>query len=258
MADAHKIVVLITGANSGIGFETAIALSQASADFHILFGSRSLEKGQKALDEIYTSHSSSLLGSLSLLQIDVTLESSILAARQDVETKYGKLDVLVNNAGIIVYRPTDTLTRLRETFETNTFAPAIVTEAFLPLLRNSPNPRLIYVSSNQGSISLRLDPSYEYFQIKGNEYRMSKSALNMLAACHKVDFAEWGCKVCAFNPGFMVTNLTGEEGRARRIQSGARNAREAADALVDVVQGGRDGDIEKSGIVDLDGGVIAW
>ncbi|KAK9371430.1 hypothetical protein V1509DRAFT_614674 [Lipomyces kononenkoae] len=256
MSLAKKIVVLITGANSGIGFETAIALSQASADFHILFGSRSLEKGQKALDEIYTSHSSSLLGSLSLLQIDVTLESSILAARQDVETKYGKLDVLINNAGIIVYRPTDTLTRLRETFETNTFAPAIVTEAFLPLLRNSPNPRLIYVSSNQGSISWIF--SFEYFQVKGNEYRMSKAALNMLAACHKVDFAEWGCKVCAFNPGFMVTNLTGEEGRARRIQTGARNAREAADALVDVVQGGRDGDIEKSGIVDLDGGVIAW
>ncbi|KAK9239232.1 hypothetical protein V1525DRAFT_398902 [Lipomyces kononenkoae] len=255
---SEKTIVLITGANSGIGFESAVALAQASADFHVLLGSRSLEKGQKALNEIYSSHATSLLGSLSVLQIDVTDQSSILAARQDVETKHGKLDVLINNAGINVIRPTDMLTILRETFETNTFGPAIVTDAFLPLLQKSPNPLLIYVSSTQGSVTLRLDQHYEYFHIRGNEYRMSKSALNMLAACHKIDFAEWGCKVCAFNPGFMVTNLTGQEGRARRIQHGARDPRVAAKALADVVQGRRDDDIEKNGMVDLDGGVEPW
>jgi NAD(P)-dependent dehydrogenase (short-subunit alcohol dehydrogenase family) len=87
---------------------------------------------------------------------------------------------------------------------------------------------------------------------------MRKAALNMLAACHKVNFAEWGCKVCAFNPGFCVTNLTGEAGRAMRIQYGARDPRDAADALVKVVTGKRDADIEKSGIVDLDGAVLPW
>ncbi|KAK9239549.1 hypothetical protein V1525DRAFT_397749 [Lipomyces kononenkoae] len=255
---SEKTIVLITGANSGIGFETAVALAQASADLHVLLGSRSLEKGQKALDEIYSSHASSLLGSLSVLQIDVTDQPSILAARQDVETKYGKLDVLINNAGIIVTRPTDALTNLRETFETNTFGPAIVTDAFLPLLQKSPHPLLIYVSSGLGSVTLRLDQHNEYFRIRGNEYRMSKSALNMLAACHKIDFAEWGCKVCAFDPGYTVTNLTGPEGRARRIQSGARDPKEAANALADIIQGRRDDDIEKSGIVDLDGGVKPW
>ena len=197
-------------------------------------------------------------GSISLLQIDISNQASILAAKGEVENRHGKLDVLINNAGIFVTRDTDLLTKLRETFETNTFGPAVVTEAFEPLLKKSPSPRIIHVSSDQGSIASRLDPNYQYKQIRGNPYRMSKAALNMLAACHKFDFAEWGCKVCAFNPGYTVTNLTGEAGRAVRIQNGARNPKDAANALVDVVTGRRDDDIEKSGMLDLDGGMMPW
>jgi NAD(P)-dependent dehydrogenase (short-subunit alcohol dehydrogenase family) len=199
-----------------------------------------------------------LKATISVLRIDVTDQTSIIAAKEEVETKFGKLDVLINNAGIIVTCPCTTLENLRETFETNVFGSAVVTEAFEPLLQKSPNPRLIYVSSDQGSIANRLDPSYKWYKIRGDYYRMSKSALNMLAACHRVNYAEWGCKVCAFNPGFCVTNLTGEAGRAMRIQYGARDARDAADALVEVVMGNRDADFEKSGIVDLDGGVLPW
>ncbi|KAH8804537.1 putative short chain dehydrogenase/reductase [Xylogone sp. PMI_703] len=255
---SNKTIVLITGANGGIGYETVIALAQESPDFHVLLGSRSLEKGQKALDEINSSHGSSLKGSVSLLQIDITNQASILAAKEEVENKYGKLDVLVNNAGVIVTRDTDLLTKLRETFETNTFGPAVVTEVFEPLLKKSPSPRLIHVSSEQGSITLRLDPTFKYYQLRGDHYRMSKAALNMLAACHRFGFAEWGCKVCAFNPGYMVTNLTGEAGRAMRSKTGARDPKVAAIALVDVITGKRDDDVEKSGIVDLDGGVLPW
>lgn len=246
------------GANSGIGYETVVALAQASPKFHILLGCRSAEKGQKALDEIHSSHGSSLKGTISLLQIDISNQASILAAKQEVESKYGKLDVLINNAGIIVTRDIDTLSKLRETFETNTFGPAVVTETFEPLLKKSPSPRVIHVSSDQGSIALRLDPNGQYYQLRGTQYRMSKAALNMLAACHKVEFAEWGCKVCAFNPGFTVTNLTGEAGRAMRIKNGARDPKDAANSLVQVVMGKRDDDIEKSGIVDLDGGLKPW
>lgn len=252
------MLIISLGANSGIGYETVIALAQASSNFHVLLGSRSTEKGEKALDEIRISLGSTLKGTVSFLQIDVTNEETILSAKEEVEKKYGKLDVLINNAGIIVTRQTDLLTNLRETFETNTFGPAVVTQVFEPLLKKSPSPRVIHVSSEQGSVGLRLDPTYPYYKIQGNTYRMSKAAMNMLAACNKVDFAEWGCKVCAFNPGFMVTNLTGEAGRIARIQHGARNPRIAADALVDVVTGKRDDDIEKSGIVDLDGGLRPW
>ncbi|RDW57196.1 putative short chain dehydrogenase protein [Coleophoma crateriformis] len=255
---SQKTTILITGASSGIGLETVLALAQESPDFDILLGSRSVEKGQSALADLRSAHASSLKGRISVLQIDVTDQKSIAAAKVDVASKFGRLDVLINNAGIAVTRPTDTLTNLRETFETNVFGAAMVTEAFESLLQKSSHPRLIYVSSDQGSITNRLNPAYTWYKIRGDPYRMSKAALNMLAACHKVNFADWGCKVCAFNPGFCVTDLSGAENRELRIQYGARDPRDPADALVKVVMGEWDADVEKSGIVDLDGGVLPW
>lgn len=139
--------------------ETVVALATASPNHHVLLGSRSLEKGQKVLDDVIAADSS-LKDRIELVQIDVTSKKSIEAAKETVETKFGKLDVLVNNAGIIVYRPdVDTLTSLREHFETNTFGTAVCTEVFEPLLKKSSNPRLIHVSSDQGSITGRLDKS---------------------------------------------------------------------------------------------------
>lgn len=214
------------------------------------------------LDTLHSTHGTSLKSPISLVQIDVTDLASISAAKSHVEKQFGRLDVLINNAGIIVTRKIDTLSNLRETFETNTFGPALVTEAFEPLLKQSTSPRIIYVSSDQGSIQQRLDPNYKWFKITGDYYRMSKAALNMLAACHKVNFAPWKCKVCAFNPGFCVTDLTGPEGRVMRVQYGARDARDPALALVKVVKGERDGDVDKmaesSGMLDLDGGMLPW
>ncbi|KAK9320839.1 hypothetical protein V1517DRAFT_354197 [Lipomyces orientalis] len=201
-------------------------------------GSGSMEKGKRTPDDIRSSHASSLKGSISLLPTDVTDKKSIVAAEEEVETKFGRLDVLINNAGIIVTPQTDTLTNLHETFEINVFGPAIVTEAFERLLKKL-----------GGSITNRLDPTYKWYKVRDNYYRMSKSALNILAACHKLNFAEWGGKV--YVPD-------GEAGRIMRIQYGARDPRDAADALVQVVTGKRDADIEKSGMVDLDGGVLPW
>lgn len=193
-----------------------------------------------------------------MIQIDVTDQKSIDAARKQIETQLGKLDVLINNAGILIYQPIDQLTALRETFETNLFGQVMVTEALEPLLKKSANPYIIYVSSEQGSVTSRLDPEYEYRNIRGDSYRMSKAALNMLAACHRFNFAEWGCKVLAFNPGWCVSNLTGEKGREMRLKGGARDPKEPAAALADIVLGKRDADIEKNGMVDLDGGVLPW
>ncbi|KAI0150988.1 putative short chain dehydrogenase/reductase [Pestalotiopsis sp. NC0098] len=257
-----KTIVLITGASSGIGLETVVALAKESPKYHVLLGSRSVEKGQKVVDEIVAADPS-IKDQVELIQIDVTDRKSIEAAKSTVEAKFGKLDVLVNNAGIIVYRQdVDTLTSLREHFETNTFGTAICTEVFEPLLKKSSEPRLIHVSSDQGSIATRLDKTAKWYKIRGDTYRMSKAALNMLAACHKANYEDWGCKVCAFNPGLCVTNLTGEAGRKMRIQYGARDAKDAAFALRDTIAGKRDADIEKSGlesgIIDLDGGILPW
>ncbi|KAI2601742.1 putative short chain dehydrogenase/reductase [Hypoxylon sp. NC1633] len=255
---SNKTIILVTGANSGIGYETVVALSHASADFHILLGSRSAERGQKALDDMRSAYDGSLKGTISVVQIDVTDQKSIDTAKEKVGRQFGKLDVLINNAGVLVYQQIDTPTALRQSFEANVIGQAAVTEALEPFLKKAAKPYVIYVSSEQGSVTQRLDPNYKYYHLRGDAYRVSKAALNMLAACHRYNFAEWGCRVLAFNPGWCVTNLTGEKGREMRIKGGARDPKEPAAALVDIVQGKRDTDIEKNGIIDLDGGVLPW
>lgn len=235
------------------------ALAAASADFHILLGSRSVDKGEKAAKEIQQAGANSIKATISVLQIDVTDNESVQAAKKRIETDFGKLDVLLNNAGILVHNPDlDLLTSLRQSFETNVFAQMLLTELFEPLLKKSANPYVIYVSSEMGSITRRLDPEFPFRQIRGEPYRMSKAALNMLSACHRYNFAEWGCKVLAFNPGWCVSNLTGPKGREMRQKGGARDPKEPAKALTEIVLGKRDADIEKNGMVDIDGGVGPW
>lgn len=134
----------------------------------------------------------------------------------------------------------------------------VVTETLEPLLKKAGKPYVVYVSSGQGSVTMRLDPQYPHRQVRGDTYRMSKSAVNMLAACHRYNFAEWGCKVLSFDPGFCVSNLTGAKGREMRIKMGARDPKDPAVALVDIVLGKRDEEIGKNGMLNLDGGVLPW
>ncbi len=247
------------GANSGIGLETVFALATASDKYEIYLGTRSEEKGKAALEEITSARSDVPIQSkVHILELDVTKAESIAAAKAKVEQSFGRLDILINNAGIIVLKPCDSLTNVQETFTTNVFGQVAMTEAFEPLLRQSKTPLLIYMSSNQGSISLRLDPTYKYYNIPGDFYRMSKSALNMYAMCQRVNFASWGCRVCAFNPDFCKTNLTGPDGMEMRIKYGARDARDPAVALLAIVEGKKDEDFVKSGMMDVDGGIINW
>jgi NAD(P)-dependent dehydrogenase (short-subunit alcohol dehydrogenase family) len=139
------------------------------------------------------------------------------------------------------------ISQLQRTFETNTFGPAIVTEAFTPLLSESKNGRLVYVSSGLGSLTLRGDPTAPYYQIPGVTYRMSKAALDMLAICHHVALGPQGIKVWAFDPGYVVTNLsgTGEKGRQERIARGAGDAKDSAEGIRAIVDGRRDSDVGK-------------
>lgn len=218
-----------------------------------------MEKGETALKDIKQAGSNNLQATISVLQIDITDNGSVQAAKKRIEAEFGRLDVLINNAGILVHQPDlDLLTSLRLSFETNVFAQMLFTEALEPLLRKSARPYIVYVSSEMGSITNRLDPGFAFRQIRGEPYRMSKAALNMLAACHRYNYAEWGCRVLAFNPGWCVSNLTGPKGREMRQKGGARDPKEPAKALTDIVLGKRDADIEKNGMVDIDGGVGPW
>jgi NAD(P)-dependent dehydrogenase (short-subunit alcohol dehydrogenase family) len=178
------------------------------------------------------------------VKLDVTNQESISNAVTTVEKDFGRIDVLINNAGI-ASRAMPLINQLRETFETNAFAPAVVTEAFINLLLKSKDGRLIYVSSDLGSIGMRADESYAYYKVPAVAYRMSKAALNMLTLCHHVEYKDKGVKVFAFNPGFVVTTLTGEADRENRVKSGAGDPAVSAQALLGIVNGSRDQDVGK-------------
>ncbi|KAH7244584.1 putative short chain dehydrogenase/reductase [Fusarium redolens] len=255
---SNKAIIFVTGASSGIGYETVLELSKESTDFHILLGARTIEKGDKALGDINSAAGSLLKASISVLPIEITDQESVDAAKGSIEARYGKLDILINNAGIVVYQDVDRVTAFRQSFETNVIGSMRVTETLEPLLKKSSKPLVIYVSSEQGSISLRLNPDHQFHRIQGDAYRTSKAALNMVAACQRYNYADAGIKVVAFNPGWCLSNLTGEQGREWRIKGGARDPKEPAVALVEIVNGKRDIDIENNGLVHVDGGVLPW
>ncbi|KAH8816541.1 hypothetical protein F5884DRAFT_842136 [Xylogone sp. PMI_703] len=245
-----KTIVLITGANSGIGFETSRILANASPNYHIIMTARSLEKGKQALSRIQ-SQTPPPKGTLSLLQLDVTDQGSISAAASAVEKEFGHLDVLINNAAIAV-RDSTLKDRLEKTLATNTIGPALVSEAFIPLLQKSTSPRgprLIYVTSGWGSITRLLEPtkgSGPTTNLDATPYRVSKAGLNMLAACHHVLYGgENGIKVWTFCPGYVVTSLGGggETGYEAKRKDGALEPSTSAESLLAIIEGKRDADV---------------
>jgi NAD(P)-dependent dehydrogenase (short-subunit alcohol dehydrogenase family) len=190
---------------------------------------------------------------LSALELDVTDEATINAAVDTVTSEFGRLDIQINNAGVHSKAPS-LPAEMRDVFATNTIGPAAMTEAFKPLMKKSSNPRLIFVSSSVGSITLRCDPTNKSYNGSAIAYRVSKAALNMLTACYAKELnEEFGCKVWALDPGLVATNLTGnaESLRAR----GAGDPAVSAKTILDVCEGNRDGDMGKLVYKD---GVLPW
>ena len=192
-------VALVTGANSGIGFETARQLIGHGVTVWI--GARDLDRGQRAATE---------LGSAAhVVQLDVTNPSSVAAAVQQV----GEIDILVNNVGV---NPggediDDTsLKQLRAAYETNVFGLISVTQAFLPALRKSAHPRIVNVSSGTGSLTWNSSPNpqFDWERVKGGglAYRSSKTAVNAVTMLTAQALGE-EIKVNALAPGLRLTNL---------------------------------------------------
>ncbi|KAJ4986590.1 short chain dehydrogenase [Stagonosporopsis vannaccii] len=225
-------IILITGANSGIGFELASQLLTDSTKL-VLLGCRSAEKGLTAVRSLQARN---LPGTVAFLHVDVTSEISVANAAKDVEAKYGRLDALVNNAAIGV-PPGSFAQQMARSFQTNTIGPAIMVEAFAPLLKKSiATPRIVNVSSEVGSIGNRLDPNSPHFSQKNDYYRVSKAALNMVTACQAVEYGDQGWKIFAYCPGFTVSSIS----EYNKEEFGAQPTNLAAKPMVDLLEGKRD------------------
>jgi NAD(P)-dependent dehydrogenase (short-subunit alcohol dehydrogenase family) len=162
-----------------------------------------------------------------------------------IQSSFNRLDVLINNAGIVVKGPL-TRSSLAATFDTNVYGAYLLSMAMGPLLQKSSDPRIINVTSGLGSIAKRTDPNDQYYQVKQNEaYRMSKAALNMSSASTAATFDAWGCKVWSYCPGFVVTDLTGAEDRQNRVDRGADSSETSAKGIKEIVDGERDGEVLK-------------
>ena len=214
-------IALVTGANKGIGLETARQL--AARGVTVLAGARDAARGREAERALRADGADARCVSL-----DVIDAASVQAAADWIEQEYDKLDILVNNAGIAVGGGPPSATDLgamRQVYETNVFGVIMVTNAMLPLLRRAPAARIVNVSSEVGSITAMTDPASPLFQMPaGLAYPSSKTALNMITALYAKELRDTTVKVNAANPGYTKTDLNGN--------TGYRSAAEGAEPVV--------------------------
>ena len=223
---ADKKIALITGANQGIGFQTAKDL--AAAGLTVLVGSRNLANGEAAAKDIGANAHA--------IQLDVTDKASIAAAAARIEKEFGRLDILINNAAISkIGTPTGTveefaqksrisvvpLDNLRTLYETNVFGVVAVTQAMLPLLRKSKSARIVNVSSGVGSLTRTMGEGGEHLRQIFGMYSGSKTALNAVTVGLALELAPEGIKVNAACPGYTRTALNNFQG-TRSVEEGAR------------------------------------
>ncbi len=216
-----KKTALITGANKGIGLETARQL--AAQGHHVLLGARDAAKGEAAAAALRADGLT-----VDAIEIDVTSAASIAAAAKTVTERFGCLDVLINNAGVMLddqgKPPSEqTLDAWRETFETNVFGLVAVTQAFLPLLRKSDAGRIVNLSSILASNTLHLDPASPIYSSKLPAYDVSKSAVNAWTVHLAHELRETKIKVNAAHPGWVKTDMGGE-GAPMELTDGAKTS----------------------------------
>lgn len=243
---SDKKIALITGANKGIGFETARQL--AAKGFTVLIGARDQAKGAEAVEKLKAENFDA-----DFVRLDTTEPESIKQAGEIVGEKYGKLDVLVNNAGIFVdfgvpIGETDPEV-LRNTFETNFFGAWHAIQAFLPLVKKSDAGRIVNVSSTVGSINEIGDPASPFDGFRAPAYAASKTALNALTALLAREYRDNPrIKINSICPGWVASGAPGTENAPRTVEQGAR-------IVVELATIGADG--ASGGFFD-DNGAIAW
>jgi NAD(P)-dependent dehydrogenase (short-subunit alcohol dehydrogenase family) len=202
-------IALITGANKGIGFEIAHQLGKAGN--RVLLAARNPTLGDAAATKLRAEGID-----VHFIALDVDKPETIQAAANFIEAEYGRLDVLVNNAGI--NDPADgppsktSLDAVRRVFDVNVFGVLAVTQAMLPMLRKSASARIVNVSSGLGSLSRNSDPASEFAEVNITGYNTSKAALNMLTVLLAAELRDTKIKVNAACPGYTATDLNGHRG----------------------------------------------
>jgi NAD(P)-dependent dehydrogenase (short-subunit alcohol dehydrogenase family) len=214
-------IALVTGANKGIGREIAAQL--AALGTTVLLGARDAGRRAEAVTALRAAG-----GDVHPLALDVTDPASVTAAAAEVERGFGRLDVLVNNAGISGGRAAQApgavdLDAIRSVLATNVLGVIAVTEAFLPLLRRSPAARIVNLSSSVGSLARMSDPAHYFARMPAAlAYAPSKSALNQITVQYAKALRPDGILVNAADPGPCATDFTaGLPGITRTAADGA-------------------------------------
>ena len=222
MSDAR--VALVTGATQGIGLQ--IAKDLVAKGLTTIVGGRDLARAERVAQDIGAGAHA--------VQLDVTDEASIAQAASLIRSRFGRLDILMNNAGISKANSNEAfaeaikknqltdapLAEIRTVFETNVFGVIAVTQAMLPLLREAPAGRIVITGSSGGSLTLNSDPANDHRRMYGN-YSVSKTAAHAVMLAFALALEGTNIKVNAACPGFTSTALNNFNG-TRSVEEGAR------------------------------------
>jgi NAD(P)-dependent dehydrogenase (short-subunit alcohol dehydrogenase family) len=225
----EKKIAFITGANRGLGLQTARELGKLG--IVVVIGSRDPEKGKAAAATLRSQGIAA-----ESLRCDVTKPEDRRAVRDHFERRYGKLDILINNAGVLIegenssgsahVNRTSTVSCaiLRETFEVNFFAPVALTKTLLPLVRKAPAGRIVNLSSILGSLTLQSDPDSSIYPYKAFAYDASKTALNAFTVHLAHELCDSPIKVNSAHPGWVKTEMGGSNADLEVAEGGKTSA----------------------------------
>jgi NAD(P)-dependent dehydrogenase (short-subunit alcohol dehydrogenase family) len=231
-AGPTQTIALVTGANRGIGRAVAAALAR-DFNYTVILGCRDVAAGRATVSEL---RSELGIDNFHSLQLDLNSDTSISAAAEALEKDFGRLDVLINNAGIFIdnyFGDADYTLSTRElfelTFNTNVIGTAVLTEKLLPLLRRTgKTPRIVFLSSLLGSLHTATDSSTPFYNAESKAYDASKAAVNMLALNYARLLKDIGGKSNAVCPGLVATSLTRNTPHGTTPEVGARRVVEMA------------------------------
>jgi len=243
---AHKRTILVSGSNTGIGYDLVKLL--ATKGHNVYLASRNETSGKEAQQKLKQDHGLDV----KFVQLDITDVSSVHAARDTIDKAEGKLDVLVNNAGMsYLNKPqsasTIDISVIRDAFEPNFYGMIQTTQAFLPLLRKGSHPVILLTSTDMASNTFQARPDSSLHVVA---YNTSKAAANSYIIALADELKPEGIKVNSVTPGFTTTKLNG-------FAPGGKTPEQAAELLAEWTLLGPE-DKDKTGLFWSDKGAFPW